>query len=91
MRTAGSGKGVRLSFIYTLILVLCSLLRATGRSRILGKIHSENLSPLLGRIQWVRKTKFTRAKQSSFAIKKLAPMNSHYLITKNCFRKVGLS
>lgn len=60
-RIAGSGKGVRLSPIYTLILVLRSSLRATDRSRILGKIHAENLSPLLSRIQWVRKTGFTRA------------------------------
>ena len=71
MKIAGSGKGVRLSLIYTLTRGLCRrLLRATVRSRILGKMHSENLSPLLGRMQFIRKTRFT--KNNSSAIKKLA-------------------
>lgn len=62
MKIAGSGKAVKLSLIYTLTLFLCRhLLRATVRSRILGKMHSENLSPLLGRLQFVRKTRFTKS------------------------------
>lgn len=62
MKIAGSGKGVRLSLIYTLTLFLCRrLLRVTVRSRILGKMHSENLSLLFGRMQFVRKTRFTKS------------------------------
>lgn len=62
MKIARSGKGVRLSLIYTLNPVFMqTLLRDTVRSKIVGKMHSENLSPLLGRMQFIRQTRFTES------------------------------